>query len=81
MARWEEEDKGLKGQILCKASSKIDFRYSTGTTMDSERVCSSACAGVCVCEESHITVQLKSTCPCGHYLSDITELAGCRHLA
>lgn len=70
--RSHRQDKGLEGQILSKASSKIDFRLTaaraqwTVNMLLRTRVC---LCGVCVCGKSW------STCPFGHYLSDITKLA------
>lgn len=46
MDRWGAVDKGLKGQILCKASSKIDFRSTAVGLQWTVRVF--LCACVCV---------------------------------
>lgn len=60
----EAKDKGLAGQILCEASSKIDFRTTAEWAQWTVNVFPQACMrGV-----------LKSTFPFKHYLSDVTKI-------
>lgn len=65
----DAEDKWLKGQILCKARSKIDFRFKAAGLQWTRSVFSCVYVGV--------TAQLKTTCPSRLYLSGRTQLARC----
>lgn len=61
----EAKDKGLAGQILCEASSKIDFRTAAAQaqwTVIEFPPCSRACKVI------------KSAFPFKHYLRDVTKI-------
>lgn len=60
-AALEAKDKGLAGQILCEASSKIDFRTTAQWTVN-------VFPHACMCGV------LKSTASLKHYLSDVTKI-------